>query len=132
MSASNPPNKDNRLRIEYPATLNATYSNAAIINSTQSEIIIDFMQILPNDPRARVQARVAMTPANAKLLLNALQERVAHFEQLNGEIKVPLRPPSLADQLFGSVAPDTKPDTPDTKPDAPEQKPDPAPEPAEE
>ena len=126
MSASNPPNKDNRLRIEYPAPLNATYSNAAIINSTQSEIIVDFMQILPNDPRARVQARVAMTPANAKLLLNALQERIAHFEQINGEIKVPLRPPSLADQLFGSLAPDPKPDT------SPEQKSDPAPEPSEE
>ena len=82
------------------------------------------MQILPNPPRAGA-ARVAMTPANAKLLLNALQERVAHFEQLNGEIKVPLRPPSLADQLFGGVAPDPKPDTAESKPD-------PAPEPAEE
>jgi hypothetical protein len=72
------------------------------------------MQILPNDPRARVQARVAMTPANAKMLLNALKERIGHFEQLHGEIKVPARPPSLADQLFGSIAPDAKPETPDT------------------
>ncbi len=112
MAANTPPNKEARLRIEYPATLNATYANAAIINSTQSEIILDFMQILPNDPRARVQARVAMTPANAKMLLNALQERITHFEQLNGEIKIPLRPPSLADQLFGGVAPDPKPETP--------------------
>lgn len=109
------PNKDNRLRIEYPSTLNATYANAAIINSTQSELILDFMQILPNDPRARVQARVAMTPANAKLLLNALQERITHFESLHGEIKVPARPPSLADQLFGGVQNDpAKPDTPPT------------------
>ena len=111
---ANTPNKDNRLRIEYPVTLNATYANAAIINSTQSEIILDFMQILPNDPRARVQARVAMTPANAKLLLNALQERIGHFETLHGEIKVPARPPALADQLFGGVQGETpKPENPD-------------------
>jgi hypothetical protein len=118
MAANTPPNKEARLRIEYPTTLNATYANAAIINSTQSEIILDFMQILPNDPRARVQARVAMTPANAKMLLNALQERVTHFEQLHGEIKIPARPPSLADQLFGGVAPDT-PAKPDSEADAP-------------
>lgn len=115
MSPNQPPNKDNRLRIEYPATLSATYANAAIINSTQSEMIIDFMQILPNDPRARVQARVAMTPANAKLLLNALQERITHFESLNGEIKIPARPPSLADQLFGGVQGEApKPESTDT------------------
>jgi hypothetical protein len=126
MASSNPPNKDNRLRIEYPAALNAIYANAAIINSTQSEIVIDLMQILPNDPRARVQARVAMTPANAKMLLNALQERIGHFEQLHGEIRLPARPPSLADQLFGGVAPDAKPDAPPEGP--PEAPPETSPE----
>lgn len=65
-----PPNAD-RLRIDFPPDLNAEYANAAIINSTHSEIILDFLQILPNDPRGRVRARIAMTPANAKLLLRA-------------------------------------------------------------
>ncbi|MFZ2878441.1 MAG: DUF3467 domain-containing protein, partial [Phototrophicaceae bacterium] len=102
-----PPNA-NRLRIDFPPDLNAEYANAAIINSTHSEIILDFLQILPNDPRGRVRARIAMTPANAKLLLRALQDRIAHFEKTQGEITLPQRPPSLADQLFnlGSENPD--------------------------
>lgn len=103
-----PPAPANRLRIDFPADLNAEYANAAIINSTHSEIILDFLQILPNDQRGRVRARIAMTPANAKLLLRALQERITHFEGTHGEITLPQRPPSLADQLFslGNENPD--------------------------
>lgn len=102
------PQGPNRLRIDFPPGLNAEYANAAIINSTHSEIILDFLQILPNDPRGRVRARIAMTPANAKLLLNALRDRIAHFESIHGEISLPQRPPSLADQLFnlGNENPD--------------------------
>jgi hypothetical protein len=59
--------------------------------------------VLPNDPRARVQARVVMTPANAKLFLNALKENLERFETKHGEIDLPPKPVSLAEQLFGTV-----------------------------
>ncbi|PJF23447.1 MAG: DUF3467 domain-containing protein [Phototrophicales bacterium] len=101
-----PQNKSRQLRLEIPANLSAVYSNAVIISQTNSEIILDFIQIMPNDPRARVQSRVAMTPANAKAFLNALQQNLERYEEKHGEIKLPPRPPSLADQLFSNFKTD--------------------------
>ncbi len=92
-----------RLNLEIPANLNATYANFAIITHSPWEVFLDFAQILPNLPKARVQARIVLTPTNAKMLLNALQDNIARYEAQHGEIKLPPRPPSLADQLFGSV-----------------------------
>lgn len=102
-----PPNR--QLRLEIPNNLNATYSNAAIVSQTTSEIVIDFLQIMPNDPRARVQTRVVMTPVNAKLFLNALQTNLARYEANFGEIPTPQQPGSLADQLFGGMKPEGEP-----------------------
>jgi hypothetical protein len=67
---------------------------------------MDFAQIMPNDPRARVQSRVVMTPANAKSFLQALERNIELFESRHGEIELPQRPPSLADQLFGGIRSD--------------------------
>ncbi|MBC6937853.1 MAG: DUF3467 domain-containing protein [Chloroflexi bacterium] len=98
-----PPRK---LQLEIPANLNGVYANAVIVSHTYGEIVLDFIQIAPNDPRARVQARVMMTPANAKLFLQALGTNLERFEATHGEIKLPPQPASLADQLFGGIKPD--------------------------
>jgi hypothetical protein len=107
------PQPPRQLKLEIPGTLNATYANAVVVSQTHSEIVMDFTQVMPNDPRARVQTRVVMTPANAKMFLKALGTNLEHFEKLHGEISVPTSPPSLADQLFGGVKPD---DPKDDKP----------------
>ncbi|MCU0466350.1 MAG: DUF3467 domain-containing protein [Anaerolineae bacterium] len=123
----NPPQQppQNRLRLEYPPNQTATYANAAIVNSTHSEIILDFLQILPNDPRAKVTSRIALTPANAKLLMKALQDNLSQFEAKHGEITLPPKPTTLADQLFQAVKPGQE-GTAD-QPDAPKDSdPDPA------
>lgn len=99
------------LQIEMPANLSAIYANAVIISQMHSEIVMDFVQIMPNDPRARVQSRIVMTPANAKMFLQALNTNLTRFEAVNGEIKLPTPGLSLADQLFGTIKPDDK-DTP--------------------
>jgi predicted secreted Zn-dependent protease len=104
------PGQPGQIRLELPSNLTATYANAAMVSQTHSEIILDFLQILPNDPRARVQSRVAMTPANAKLFMQALQQNLERFEEKHGEISLPPKPISLADQLFGTVKSDD--DTP--------------------
>lgn len=95
-----------QLRLELPANLATQYANAAIVSHTHSEIIMDFVQIMPNDPRARVVSRLAMTPANAKLFMQALQQNLEKFESKHGEISLPPKPVSLAEQLFGSVKPE--------------------------
>ena len=104
-----PPNR--QIRLEIPANLSATYANAAIVSQTTSEIVLDFLQIMPNDPRARVQTRIVMTPTNAKLFLKALETNLARYEEKHGEITLPEQPNSLADQLFGAIKPEGE--TPD-------------------
>jgi len=94
-----------RLNLEIPADLPATYSNFAILTHSAWEVFLDFAQILPNLPKARVRARIVLTPANAKMLLKALEENIARYEEQFGEIPLPPRPPSLADQLFSTIPP---------------------------
>lgn len=99
-----PPNNNPRqIKVELPANPGAIYSNTVMISHTQHEVIFDFIQVLPNDPRARIQQRVVMTPAHAKMFLNALQENLGRFETRFGEITLPPRPGSLADQLFSNI-----------------------------
>jgi hypothetical protein len=106
MSQSQPQQNQRQLRLDIPANLNAIYSNAVVIAQTASEIIFDFVQIIPTDQRAKVQSRIVMTPANAKLFLRALEQNLSKYEEKYGEIAVPPTPPTLADQLFGTIRPD--------------------------
>lgn len=62
------------------------YSNLAIISHSPAEFIIDFTRIMPGIPKAKVHARIVMTPQHAKLLMLALNENVHKFEQAHGEI----------------------------------------------
>jgi hypothetical protein len=78
-----------QIQIELPANLEATYSNFALITHSPSEMILDFARALPNVPKAKVYARVIMTPMNAKLLHKALGDNLAKFEDKFGEIKAP-------------------------------------------
>ena len=97
--------KPKQIRLELPKDPSAIYANTVMITHTASEVIFDFIQVLPNDHRARVQKRIAMTPAHAKMLLDALQDNMQKYQAKHGEIKTPQRR-SLAEQLFGGVKPD--------------------------
>jgi hypothetical protein len=78
-----------RLSVELPANLEAVYSNFALITHSPSEIVVDFARTLPNVPKAKIYARILMTPRNAKLLYRALGENLDKFEEQYGEIKTP-------------------------------------------
>ena len=99
-----------QLRLELPGNLSATYANTVVVTHTHREVIFDFVQVMPNDPRARVQSRIVMTPANAKLFLNALNDNLQRFESKHGAISLPPKPVTLADQLFGTVKSDEQDD----------------------
>ena len=92
----NPPPGGQPMSVEMPANLEAIYTNMAVLTHSPSEVIIDFARAMPN-MKARIQTRVVMTPLNAKLLLRALTENLAKFEETYGEIAVPTH---LADHLF--------------------------------
>ncbi|MFA5511570.1 MAG: DUF3467 domain-containing protein [Candidatus Kapaibacterium sp.] len=64
------------------------YSNLAIISHSPAEFIVDFTRVLPGVPKAKVHARIVMTPQHAKMLLKALNENIARFENSYGEINI--------------------------------------------
>jgi hypothetical protein len=99
------PPASGRLPIQIPGNLPLTYANFAMLTNSRSEIVIDFAQVMPQVPQARVQARIVMTPFNAKLLLRAMREHMERFEAQHGEIVLP-EGSSLADQLFKPTTPD--------------------------
>lgn len=63
------------------------YSNLAMIAHSNSEFVIDFIKLMPGVPKARVKARVIVTPEHAKRLLNALKENIDKYEANFGIIK---------------------------------------------
>ena len=63
------------------------YSNLAIISHTPNEFVVDFAQIMPGAPKAKVRSRIVMTPQNAKRLFKALAENINRYETRYGNIK---------------------------------------------
>lgn len=69
------------------------YSNLALISHSPAEFVLDFTRMVPGVPKARVYARIIMTPQHAKSLLAALKENIAKYESQFGEIKIFTEPP---------------------------------------
>lgn len=79
---------ENQLNIELSEEVaEGHYSNLAIITHSQSEFIVDFVKLMPGVPKAKVKARIILTPQHAKRLLRALQDNVQKFEGMHGTIK---------------------------------------------
>ena len=62
------------------------YSNLAIINHSQSEFVVDFVQMMPGIKKAKVKSRIILTPQHAKRLMKALADNINKFEGQNGVI----------------------------------------------
>ena len=45
------------------------YANLAVITHSFAEFVIDFVNVMPNVPKAKVKSRVIMTPQHAKRLM---------------------------------------------------------------
>ncbi|WP_340202798.1 DUF3467 domain-containing protein [Ascidiimonas sp. W6] len=69
------------------------YSNLAIINHSVSEFVVDFIKVMPGNPKAKVKSRIILTPQHAKRFLKALNDNVQRFENAHGEIKDYEQPP---------------------------------------
>lgn len=88
------PNKEGQINIELDdKTAEGTYSNLAIINHSVSEFIVDFISVMPGQPKAKVKSRIILTPQHAKRLVKALADNVHRFEKSHGEIKDYEQPP---------------------------------------
>lgn len=79
---------ENQVNIELnEETALGVYSNLAVITHSQSEIVSDFIQLMPGMPKGKVRSRVIMTPENAKRFMRALQENIGNYEQTFGVIE---------------------------------------------
>ena len=80
----------NQLNIELSEEMaQGIYSNLAIITHSNAEFVVDFIQVMPGVPKAKVKSRVILTPQHAKRFLAALADNIQKFEDLNGEISEP-------------------------------------------
>lgn len=84
--------------LEVPADLQPVYANLVRIAHSPADLVLDFAHLLPGETRARIGARILMSPLSAKLLHRALGENLARYEAAFGEISMPTS--SLADHLF--------------------------------
>src|ERR1043165_7991400 len=82
------PQQEQQLNIELTEEMaDGQYANLAIITHSFAEFVFDFVNVMPNVPKAKVKSRVVMTPQHAKRLMRALVENVKRFEAANGPIK---------------------------------------------
>ncbi|MGC8928762.1 MAG: DUF3467 domain-containing protein [Myxococcota bacterium] len=64
------------------------YSNLALINHSENEFIIDFIFVQPQQPKAKVRARVITSPKHIKRLAAALNDNIAKYEARFGVIEI--------------------------------------------
>lgn len=64
------------------------YSNMALITHSPTEMVIDFVALLPGMPKPPVCSRVIMAPQHAKRLMFALQDNIAKYESMFGKIEI--------------------------------------------
>jgi hypothetical protein len=74
------------------------YVNMAVVNHTETEFTIDVLYVQPQQPRAKVRARIITSPQHMKRLLLAMQEQVARYEQRFGTVDLPRFPPGTLPQ----------------------------------
>lgn len=69
------------------ATSQGAYVNLALVAHNATEFVMDFIFVQPQQPKAKVRARVISSPGHTKRFLRALTENVNRYEQVFGEIK---------------------------------------------
>ena len=88
------------------------YSNFVLTSHTASEFILDFARMLPGIKKAKVFARIILTPQSAKTLHMVLGNALGKYEAAFGEIKLPAGPKgrvpgqSIGFQSIGGIDPD--------------------------
>lgn len=84
---ANPP-QPVQIQIEIDDTTSqGSYVNLALISHTETEFVLDFIYIQPQQPKAKVRARMITSPTHTKRFLSALQENIQHYEEKFGKIK---------------------------------------------
>ena len=80
--------KENNINIELDESIaQGLYSNLVIVNHSPTEFVLDFIDVMPGAPKAKVRSRIILTPEHTKKFINALGENLNKYEKSFGKIK---------------------------------------------
>ena len=68
------------------AVADGVYVNMALVNHTDAEFTLDFIYVQPQQPKARVEARIITSPRHMKRLVAAMVDNLQKFEAKYGVI----------------------------------------------
>ena len=86
MKKNNPSNKNINIELD-ESIAQGSYSNLVIVNHSPTEFVLDFINVMPGTPKAKVRSRIILTPEHVKKFIKALDENLNKFESSFGEIK---------------------------------------------
>ena len=88
MDQKEKPAQSNQINIELSEEIaDGIYSNLAIIQHSNQEFVVDFIKVMPGVPKAKVKARIVLTPQHAKRFMRAMVDNVRKFESMYGDIQ---------------------------------------------
>lgn len=64
-----------------------TYANLAVITHSNAEFVVDFVNVMPGLPKAKVKSRIILTPQHAKRFMKAMLENIKKYESVHGTIQ---------------------------------------------
>ena len=82
-------NKENKnLNIQLDDSIaHGIYSNLVVVNHSPTEFVLDFINVMPGVPKAKVRSRVILSPEHTKKFIRALSDNLSKYESVNGTIK---------------------------------------------
>jgi len=79
---------NNQINIEISEEVaEGSYANLAIITHSHAEFVIDFVNVIPGNPKSKVKSRNIFTPMHAKRFLRALEDNLNRYEAANGTVQ---------------------------------------------
>lgn len=70
------------------AVAQGAYANLALISHSETEVILDFIFLQPQVPKAKVRSRIITSPSHAKKILMALEDNLKKYEARFGKIQL--------------------------------------------
>jgi len=88
--------QNNQLSIELDEQIaEGIYSNLVVINHSDTEFVLDFVNVMPGLPKAKVKSRIILAPQHAQRLLISLTENLQKYQSTNGPISGGSTPVSI-------------------------------------
>lgn len=81
------PSQSVQLQVDMDDTMaQGVYANLAGVAHSETEFILDFLFLQPNQPKAKLRSRIISSPVHTKRLLAALADNVRKYEERFGAI----------------------------------------------